>query len=358
MLQKKLDPDLSQRIALLRFPLILGILFLHANTTTVSMADGAVGIAHTGMAATLVRSYISGVLARVSVPLFYLLSGFLFYYGFVFSKNAYLSKLKSRVRSLLVPFLFWNLLVLALYAVAQAIPYTAPFFSGNREPVASFGMFDYLNAVFGFTQMPIAYQFWFIRDLMAIVLLVPVFEVLLKRAPYGFLVLSGAAWFFEEFWPLYIPTSDAVFFFYAGALLAVKGFDARVLDRWGVYAAAAYLALSAADALYGNVFVHKAGILFGIAAAVYVTKLVPENGRLRALLLSLAPASFFVFAAHDPLMTVIRKLAFRLFPPYGDPGVIALYLAVPCAATILCVALYSFLIRALPVPTRIITGGR
>lgn len=356
MLQNKLAPELSRRIALLRFPLIVGILFLHANTSSVSMADGAVGVAHTGMAATLVRSYISDVLVRISVPLFYLLSGFLFYYGFVFSKNAYLTKLKSRVRSLLVPFLFWNLLVLAFYAAAQAIPYTAPYFSGGRKPVASFGGFDYLNAVFGFTQMPIAYQFWFIRDLMALVLLVPVFDVLLKRIPFVSLFLAFVAWLFEI--SPYIPTSDAVFFFYAGALLAVKRFDIRSLDRWGVYLVSGYFVLSIADVFSDLVLIHKMGILLGIAAAVYGTKLVMENGRLRAFLLSLAPASFFVFAAHDPLMTVIRKIAFRQFPPSGDPGAIALYFTVPCAVIVLCVATYSILVRLLPVPTRIITGGR
>ncbi len=357
MLQSKLDPAVSRRIDLLRFPLIVGILFIHANTTTVTLADGAVGVQHTGMAAALVRSYISDVLVRISVPLFYLLSGFLFYYGFVFSKKSYLIKLKSRVRSLLVPFLFWNLLVLALYAAAQALPATAPYFSGSRMPIASFGMFDYLNAVFGFTQMPIAYQFWFIRDLMALVLLVPVFDILLKRTPFMFLCIALAAWFFE-IWPLYIPTSDAVFFFYAGALLAVKRFDVRALDRWGMYIVPAYFALSIADVLSGTFVVHKLGILLGATAAVYGTKFATDRPRIGGLLLALSPASFFVFAAHDPLMTVIRKLVYRQFPPTGDPGAIALYFATPLATIALCVAVYSVLARLLPAPTRIITGGR
>ena len=357
MLQLKLDPILSKRIDLLRFPLIVGILFLHANTTTVNLADGAIGVQQTGLVASFIRSYISDVLVRISVPLFYLLSGFLFYYGFVFSKNAYLTKLKSRAQSLLVPFLFWNLLVLTLYAVAQAMPFTAPYFSGNQKPVASFGAFDYLNALFGFTRMPIAYQFWFIRDLMALVLLVPIIDILLKRIPYIFLFFTFTAWLFE-IWPLYIPTSDAVFFFYAGALLAVKEFDVCSLDRRGNYIVALYLAMSIADVLSPDIIVHKLGILFGVATVVYGTRLVRKNKRGVALLLALSPASFFVFAAHDPLMTVIRKLVYRLFPPSGDLGSVVLYFATPFVVIILCVATWSILVRILPVPTRIITGGR
>lgn len=222
----------------------------------------------------------------------------MFYHGFVFSKNAYLAKLKSRTRSLLIPFLFWNLLVLMFYASAQANPHTAPYFSGNQKPVASFNTFDYLNALFGFTRMPIAYQFWFIRDLMALVLLIPVMDILLKRIPFVFLFIALAAWFFE-IWPLYIPTSDAVLFFYAGALIAMKQFDICLLDRRGIYVVSAYFILSVMDVLSDYIFIHKTGILLGIAAAVYGSKLIVNNKRCAALLLALSPASFFVFAAHD-----------------------------------------------------------
>ena len=59
-------------------------------------------------------SFVEGI-ARIGVPLFFFISGFLFFYYDDFSKNVYLGKIKKRFKSLVVPYIFWNLVVVGFY---------------------------------------------------------------------------------------------------------------------------------------------------------------------------------------------------------------------------------------------------
>lgn len=143
-----LDGESSLRLNLLRFPLVVGVVFIHAYSNTVGFAGGEiVGASQPHFIVDFVRNFISQGVARIAVPVFFLLSGYLFFAGFVWSKESYVIKLRSRRKTLLVPFLFWNILTLLIIALAQAIPATRTFFSGNNPLIATFSVFDYLNAI-------------------------------------------------------------------------------------------------------------------------------------------------------------------------------------------------------------------
>ena len=121
------------------------------------------------------------------MPLFFLMSGYLFFATFHWSERTYMRKVMGRrLRSLLIPFLFWNILVLAFMAIVQAIPSIQPYFTGTGKKIYEFGAYDYLSALFGLQGYPIAYHFWFIRDLMLLVLLAPVIAVIVRFVPIPF----------------------------------------------------------------------------------------------------------------------------------------------------------------------------
>ena len=97
-LQSTLQSDV---ISFLRFPLIIGIVLIHIyiNTQQVEI--------HPYYSAT--RHILSDIIARIAVPIFFLFSGFLFFYQTGnFNKDIYTTKLKKRFKTLLVPYLFWN----------------------------------------------------------------------------------------------------------------------------------------------------------------------------------------------------------------------------------------------------------
>ena len=100
-------------------------------------------------------------------------------------------------------------------AFAQSMPITQQFFSGSSMPVSSYHHFDFVNAVLGINRMPISYQFWFIRDLMVLVLLTPVIDFLIRHAMTPFVVTLFMCWMLGV-WG-YIPSSEAALFFTIGS---------------------------------------------------------------------------------------------------------------------------------------------
>ena len=358
-----LNSESSLRLSLLRFPLIVGVVFIHAYETTVGFASGIVGVSHNNFVTEFTRNLISQGFAQIAVPMFFLLSGYFLCSGFTWSIIGYWFKVKSRIKSLLIPFLFWNIATLCFLALIQFLPATQEFLSGKQALIANFTSIDYLNAVFGIGRFPISYQFWFIRDLMLLVLLVPIIGYLNKVAALPFLLILFLVWVFGG-WPFYAPSSTATLFFSTGCYLGYVGRDLFALDRYGrvavvLYIFAAILAALALQFAHSDYFyVLKFCIVFGLLAALYATKLVVNRPIITNRLLSLGQASFFVFAAHEPLLTIGRKLAYKLIQPDSTFWVLLIYFMVPTIVIVILVVAYRILSTHFTRFTRIITGGR
>lgn len=103
----------SQVIDWLRFPLAVAVVFIHSLGTlplddvSVMQADPLSGMSLYNW----LRIFGSHVVTHIAVPTFFVISGFLFFRNMQrWDVRAYRKKLKSRFRSLLVPYLCWNAL--------------------------------------------------------------------------------------------------------------------------------------------------------------------------------------------------------------------------------------------------------
>lgn len=238
-----LKNDDSLRLQLLRFPLIVGVVFIHAYTLA---TDPATAVADNGHVNAFIQSLISQELARCAVPLFFLMSGYLFFVGADWSMEKYQSKIRSRVGTLLIPFLFWNILVLILFAAAQSHPKTAPFFSGKMALIRSYGIVDYISAVFGINRFPASYQFWFIRDLMVLALLTPLIHLLLKKIPAIFLAVLLALWFVS----FGGNASESAVFFILGAWASIWRHSLFSLDQQAKWMLPVYVVIVVANSAW------------------------------------------------------------------------------------------------------------
>jgi surface polysaccharide O-acyltransferase-like enzyme len=356
-----LDAESSLRIILIRFPLIVGVVFIHMSGPTVIIGGEQIGVHNVYPITEFIRNLISNGISRVSVPLFYFLSGFLFFYQLSFSAQSYFNKLKSRFKTLLIPFLIWNLIVLIFYAVAQTFPLTNNYFSGLRKPITSFGWFDYINAILGLTREPIAFQFWFIRDLIVLVILTPIISLMLTYIPFLSLAVLAVFWF-ADYWPIYIPDIHAVFFFYAGALLAFKGKPLFYLDNYGKEFILSYLLILVLDAstknYLFNIHLHRIGIVVGVISALYLTSIIVKNDKMRNLLLFLSSSSFFIFAFHEPFLHVLTRITFKFLQPNSNILLLTIYFMLPAFVITLSVKIYFLLRKFAPTLTKVLTGGR
>lgn len=101
----------SQTIDVTKFLLIIGVVIMHSNLFAGELSPQT----NTSTSGFFLVNFVSRSLARVSVPGFFLISGFLFFkWPERFSFNTYRSKLKRRFYTLLIPYLIWNVFGICL----------------------------------------------------------------------------------------------------------------------------------------------------------------------------------------------------------------------------------------------------
>jgi surface polysaccharide O-acyltransferase-like enzyme len=382
----KEDKLISETISLLRFPLTVFVVFIHYNM-------GVRGFSLHGVTYGLdapewfrwVTAFFSDVLPRTAVPLFYIISGYLFFRGGSFDTDAYRRKLRTRASTLLVPYLLWNMIAV-LVQLSHRLPFLSSVFPSAHlmevqlTPLRLFRTFfdNYWNRGILVTPendgmvselpYPADVPLWYVRDLMVMVLLAPVIWWLVRRAGRWLVVVLGAIWFLR---PLLFPMwgdgwstmlLDAAFFFSWGAYYGIRGLSPLkgINKLWPV--ALIYLPLAIADALtkgWGcNIFIHKAGILLGIVTIFYIATRLVECGKFGAMA-SLAGSSFLVFALHTLVMDDIGKTLFsvlHLIPSVGT--LLLLYFIVPSITILFCLVMYLPLKHIAPPLCRLLTGGR
>lgn len=345
----------SLRLQLLRFPLIVAVVFIHAYTLANDPFSAATGPNHVN---AFIQTLISQELARCAVPLFFLMSGYLFFVGADWSMEKYKSKIRSRIGTLLIPFLFWNILVLLLFAIAQSHPKTAPFFSGKMALVRDYSLVDYISTVFGINRLPASYQFWFIRDLMVLALLTPLIHPLLKKIPTAVLAVLLILWFVHAGG----TTSESTLFFILGAWASIWRHSLFSLDQQAKWMLPVYLAVVIANSAWADTqaypYLHKIGILLGMPVFLLLTKAASSTTGLKNALVALGSASFFVFAAHEPLLTMIRKILYKLLQPQHNGKILLIYFLSVTASVVICTGLFFLLNRLVPRFAKVIAGGR
>ncbi|MCL1980437.1 MAG: acyltransferase [Proteobacteria bacterium] len=356
-----LDSESSLRLKLLRFPPIIGVIYIHGYNTAIGYAGGILGATETNELTRWVRIFLSEGIARISVPLFFLISGYLFFATFHWSPQTYWRKISGRLRSLLIPFVFWNLAGLGFLALMQAIPDFRPYFTGPGKMVADYDLSRYFAVLFGVSDYPVAYHFWFIRDLMLLLLLAPVLAVVVRFLPIPFFLVMYWCWLADA-WPTYAPGAVGVLFFSAGAFCGINRQNIFLFDRFGLIIILVYLPLLAIDLIWYdawfNLYVHRTGLLAGVLVTLYLTKFAVRSRRICAALLALGSASFFVYAAHEPLLGILRILAYKYIPLDGPYTILILYLFIPILVVALLVDCHRVLRAVCPRFLMIISGGR
>jgi len=345
-----LPQDTFQRIDIVRFPLIVGVVIAHACPGTLSSPINI-----------FIYNFICNGLVRIIVPMLFLISGYLFFIKFGLSEQTYLSKFQSRIRTLLIPFLFWNITTLLTFSLAQTLSATSGYFTGVNAPIANYGVFDYFNAILGIERMPIAMQFWFIRDLMLLVLLAPVIQFFIKRVPLLFLITLYICWMLD-YWPVYMPAVEPMMFFSAGAFMGARKDNIFVLDKYGIYMIPFYFVILLFTSLFAEnpltPYLHRSGIMLGIVSAMSISKYVIKLKRVKNKLLELSSISFFVFAAHEPLQVIIRKFAYKIFIPESWVSELVLYFVIPVFIVTVLTETYHVLEFVAPNLLKVITGER
>ncbi|MCU0545833.1 MAG: acyltransferase [Oscillatoriaceae cyanobacterium Prado104] len=349
----QITPEISCRIKLLRLPLIIGIVTIHSSLVTVGYPDN------------FFQTFIAGTWGGPCVAFLFVISGFLFFRNFNLSLNSYLEKLKSRFWTLLVPYLFWNLALLAMVVTVLNVPATSAIIQGHYKKYIAGDIFTTVtDSLLGYKSgYPISLHFWYVRDLIAMVILSPVFLLIARYIPYLGLALFAAPWLLQLNLGFINIQWLGPLFFYLGCLIAVKKLDLSWLDRHKKLIIGLYLAMSvvltAMQTANIETFRHQFECCTRVAGAAAIwcaAGLV--GGKLQKLLLNLSGLAFFVYAAHEPTATVFKEVFDRISRADNSITVMVYYVLVIYFTTLITLAAGALLQKHTPKFFQTITGAR
>ena len=157
------------------FILSLMVVWVHSENTELFLGE----LGRETMVYSL-ENFFAQTLGQIAVPGFFMISAYLFYRNFQFSKTV--SKWKSRCKSLLLPYVLWNILYYLGYVVVTRLSFVKNII--GKEPVA-FDLKELFLAAVYYKYNPV---FWYLFQLLILVFLAPFLYMIIRRKR------SGLAW--------------------------------------------------------------------------------------------------------------------------------------------------------------------
>lgn len=355
----------SKTISYLRFPLIVVVVLAHSSLASFTIQGEDVGTQAVYPVYEGIGYYITWVFGQIIIPTFFFISGFLFFLKVKeWNADVYKTKMKRRFRSLVIPYLFWNLLALTLFFIAENLPYISGLFSGNYMQIKDYGIKEFMMAFWvkegGVAQSPFLYPFWFIRDLIVISALSPLVYLVVRYLKLVGLAVLFTLWYFDAFNITGLGTAG-IFFFSAGAYLGLNKINLITLFNKLYYPSMFYPTLSVIVLItrdyWFNQYIHYIGILLGIIFIFNIASSGIRHNKLR-MPVFFANASFFVYATHEPWLLLIKKFSFYIFQPSAEVSYILLFIVPALLIIGLSLAAYYIMSKYMPRFLNIVTGGR
>jgi succinoglycan biosynthesis protein ExoH len=353
-----------RRINYLRLVLVLALVFLHYGG--VYQSDYSPYRGYQGQELPAASIFISFMLflGFTAVPAMSSISGFLFFQGANAAQPPnFVRKLKRRVASLVIPYLLWGTFFSVIgYGVHQQYPELfANYFSGDGSTIKIWA-----NAILGITRTPLAFQLWFIHDLIITVAISPIIWILIGRIPWITLAVLLPLWILDYDLVVF-HRLDVLLFFCFGAACAMHDLRPDLPKAWIVPVFALFLAAAMTRTLAPWLVGRAEGLDFDIATgamrilgaiAVWNAALLVLDNRFARWVERNTYMAFYVHAAHYPPILFIKLALGSLIDPGSEVSQITLYLVTVGLTISSLIPLGRILERRWPRFFRVISGGR
>lgn len=289
------------------------------------------------------------IICEASVSLFFIISAFLFYYNL--DETNILRKCKSRIFSLIIPYLAWNLIGYLYYQILSLFPALSQHFGGTIETFSLIGMFKAM--IIGNYNLVT----WFLRSLIIYTFLLPwIYKI--YKTKIGSLLLLLISIFLGHFFGEYSDTLAYLTYYCIGIIIAFH-FKQFIYTRYNKKTT-----LTSLLAIIVIQFIHR--ILN-----------IPDRCALRIIIYSLyaillwivydflaiekEPAwwvkiSFISYVSHEMILEPIEKI---IFLTLGNNllGAIIDYIFAPIF-TMTIIIFFSYILKNIPILWKILSGNR
>lgn len=336
-----------EAIELLRFPLALLVVVIHFGGSTIENQShlGFLWFLNTDIVGFC--STILSVVATYAVPAFFFISGYLFFLKYENTIDGYKAKIKSRLWTLIIPYILWNILRTIF-----------EFFKAKNGNIDGHG---FLFNLFDIFICPANGQFWFIRDLIIMSFAAPLIYIAVSKTklllPIISFILVGL-----QIWPLKIHEGfviSSLLYFSLGAYFSINKY--RIDDLFANYTKVS-IALLLICVLIKSVCYFEVDskwmtlilLMLSVPGLFNLTNFYPQ--RIKLLLTNLAPTSFFIFASHKIIGEVVGGgIKYVHLDTYIGNYI---YFVRLIAIIALCICVYYALRKFMPITFKILTGNR
>lgn len=352
----------SQVINSLRFPAVLLVIASHCVITTRNQAL-PFSLEAENVFLSLEQLWLS--FGPTAVALFALITGYFYFYKVTsYSLNDYLTAQRKRVKTLLLPYILWNLLAIALLwgknTVGQALGLGFAYNETEMLTVSSYNIFQLLL-------LPIDHPLWYLREIIILSLVSPIVYWLVKNKYVGAIILAilfGVPQLANLPYYEYLRSTHITFFFILGSYLGYHKRSLLVGERVKYLSYALGLIYPAYRIWFVDVwFLSQYAnilLLFWVVAAINIgIDLYNKKPELSRRLAGLTPAVFFMYAAHAILIiNLIRGIVYSVLPWDDAWEKIIALIVTSILAPIVTYVTYRVLSKYFPRISEFLSGGR
>lgn len=296
-------------------------------------------------------------IGRMAVPMFFILSGITFFKGY--DNKKYVKKIKSRVYTLVIPYVLWNTIWMIFEAVCS-YSFLSQYFVG-REPF----VLSASNIIKGIFFHGYNGPFWFVFNLIVFSLAAPLIYCLIRNKYIG--IVSVALLTVLGCFGIRIPSEvffdpTSIVFYMIGAIIGKHYFGftikepKKVVKYGAVVFFVAYLIFSAVfysqivklRFMFNVVFFTLTAVAMWNITDLFFEKLKPRKIYTR---------SFAIYAIHVNIVAIFVKLIVILLPK-GEWMVIPNFILSALLTLVTINIICCFMEKFLPKPYAILMGNR
>lgn len=319
----------------LRFPMIILVTFAHSYG---GVTEDFSLLSSDWNTYEFLKLLVSQTLVKVAVPVFFIMSGYLFFANVEkWSLGIYKAKMLRRAKTLLLPYLIWNLMMAVKLKTFSWNMFWV-FWDPAGQQIDWFGHEQLMTAP---ANMPL----WFLRDLMVVSLLTPIIYILVKKCGYWLMAVLTALYLSGVY--AFIPglSAYAVYFFSFGTFLSIRKMDLiGSLKRfeWPAYLLSLILAM-AMMLTYNTPIFSSIMLCFRLTGAIAVFCLA---SRILSVTTTRLPSvvcdsAYFIYLAHYVFFFSFIDTAFFSLFGCSIPALSIHYLLAPLLKAAIFVIAYA-----------------
>lgn len=334
----------SQKFRFVSTLSMIAVVFIHAKFIMSRWEACMDTVTIMGRVSDIVQFSISEILCRLAVPLFFLISGFFMAYHNDGSIQTYISRIKSRVRSLFVPYLIFSVFWLVISMCTDRIEIR--------------GIKDFILHIL---VSPIPFQFWFLQYLMVLVLISILLYRLIKR--FGIVTMAILCIIYMLNSDIRTSFGGSLFYYGMGMSLCINPLkELKHKNAFICTFAVMFVACVLAhffefdiDYIFYSI-ANKIMIFCGVCWLMWWI-LLDTTPFYTPKWLAMSPGtSFLIFCLHEPLLSFLKNMYLHVFSTQQE--IFVGYFVLPIVAILLCLTA-DYIVKRMSLKLyKILTGGR